>query len=201
LDQLNPTTVNNMPFQGLAPGGLRVLQNQAIFMVTDADIDTDGPGGSKAKDPSWQIGTSLEQRSGVGCDSRIFPGVVLPPAIRSRFGAEIGGFAVVFFENRMAACQVYDSGPTDKVGEISVGLAWSLGIPPVPPSGASQAVRDEIESRAARKGNNVRNLVTVVFPGPGARPAASLATIAQQCAARLQALTGAPNPPVFSPIP
>jgi hypothetical protein len=198
LDGLNFTTVTNLNFDGLASHGLRTLNGQALVTVTDADIDTDGSGGSKLKDPKWQKGTSLEQSPNVGCDSRTFPGVVLPPAVLNKFNIRMGDYAIVFYKDRMAACQVYDSGPDEKIGEISVGLAWALGIPPVPRAGASQQERDEVESLAGRKGNNVHDLVTLFFPGSGNRHPASLQVIVQKSAALLQQLTGAPNPPVFA---
>ncbi len=111
VKSLPQTVVSDLAFKGLARDGLRTLPDGVILMTTDADIDTDGPGGSKAKDPTWGKSTSLEVSDGVGCDSRVFPGVVLPPAIRERLGARTGDFGVVFFKDRMAACQVYDSGP------------------------------------------------------------------------------------------
>jgi hypothetical protein len=126
----------------------------AFLVVTDADIDTDGPGGSKQKDPSWQPETSLKHRNGVSCNSRTFPGVVRTARFRDLFGLKLGDFALVCHDGKVQACQVYDQGQIDKIGEISLFAARQLGgVPPTMD-----------ERTAARAGNFTRNLVTLFFP-------------------------------------
>ena len=193
LQALNPQVQSGMGLAGLAQGGLQIVRNAAgdgaLIMVTDCDIDTDGPGGSREKDPCWLPDTSLHDAAGKPCDSRTFPGVVVPPEITATFGVRMGDFAFVFHEDKAVACQVYDGGPRHKIGEVSVGLAWAAGVPPVPPVGATPQQRDQVESRAARRGNNVRNLVTLIFPGSSPHRAVDTATIQTSANQLLQALT------------
>ena len=193
LQAVSSATDHSIHLLGLAPGGLRIFRNagaiNAILLVTDADIDSDGPGGSHAKDPCWQGDTSLHDSHGVPCDSRIFPGVVVPPVLTSELGVRIGDFAVAFYQDKIMPCQVYDSGPRTKIGEISVALAWALGIPPVPTDMNDRDARAFAEVRAARRGNDVRNLVTVIFPGSGNGKAVDLKLIAETSNARLKELT------------
>jgi len=153
-----------LSFAGLHKGALASFKNptggpDVVAAVTDADIDTDGPGGSRAKDRWWSANTSLRFPSGNSCDSRNFPGVVTPPALRKEYGIEIGDLAWVSWKGKEFGAQVYDSGPTEKIGEISFGLAVDLGI---------YADRSEAtEAKAATKGNDVKDLLTVFFPGSG----------------------------------
>ena len=151
-----------------------------LILVTDCDIDTDGPGGSREKYPFWLPHTSLRDANNISCNSRTFPGIVVPPEIAADFNVRMGDYALVFHADKIVPCQVYDGGPRGKIGEVSVGLARAAGVPPVPPPDATNQQRDEVESRAARRGNNVRNLVTVIFPSSGAGRAQSDNTIQQE---------------------
>lgn len=129
-------------------------QPAAILLVTDADVDTDGPGGSKAVDPDWQSGTSLNFPGPVACDSRRFPGVVRSARLLRSFGLNIGDFGFAAFAGNVHEFQVYDQGDDSKIGEISIFLARQLGT--VPP--------DRDDHWAATRGNNTRELVTLFFP-------------------------------------
>lgn len=153
-----------LSFAGLQKGALASFKHPSggadvVAAITDADIDTDGPGGSKRKDPWWSPNTSLRHPGGASCDSRIFRGVVTPPALRKEYGIAIGDLAWVSRGNKEFAAQVYDSGPGKKIGEISFGLAVDLGI--------YQDRSEQTEEKAAKGGNNVKDLVTVFFPGSG----------------------------------
>jgi len=172
---------SRLSFKGLVMGTLASFANptggpDVVAAVTDADIDTDGPGGSQATDPFWSPNTSLRYPSGASCDSREFRGVVTPPALRQKFGIAIGDLAWVSLGDREFGAQVYDSGPEDKIGEISFRLAVDLGIYPNDSK--------EVERSAARNGNDVKNLVTVFFPGSGngkAMAAEAIEAAAQAC--------------------
>ena len=151
-------------YEGLSNGGLAYFNSQttgliAVTAVTDADIDTDGPEGSKIKDRYWQPHTSLRNPDGSSCDSRTFPGVVIPPGMTNEFGVRMGDFALLCLNGREVPAQVYDGGPSTKIGEISFGAAVDLGIYP--------DRSDAVERRAATNGNDVNNLLTVFFPGSG----------------------------------
>ena len=172
-------------FKGLVPGGLRLFSNgagglRAVTTITDADIDTDGPGGGKSRDPWWLPQTALRWIGGTSCDSRTFRGVVAPPSFGSHYDVRAGDVAYVCWRDRCLATQVYDVGPADKIGEISFGLAVDLGIYP--------DRQPETEKRAATAGNTVKDLLTVFFPGSGGRhalPIADIDAIAKECLAAL----------------
>lgn len=130
----------------------------ALVFTADADIDTDGSGGSRAVDPWWLPETSLRSSAGRSLDSMSFPGIVIPSGIRA-LGARLGDFGVVIWGGIVASAQIYDFGPKDKTGELSVFLARVLGL--VPPN-----VTDR---HAASNAPDVTDVVYVLYPesGPG----------------------------------
>jgi hypothetical protein len=184
--------------KGLSGGQVFVFKNQrgtgiSVAAQTDADIDTDGPGGSKEKDPHWGSGTSLVYANGDYCDSRHFRGVVAPPWLRKEFGVQVGDFAVVSWKGLDLPAQVYDTGPGDKIGEISFGLAVDLGIYP--------NRSPETEKHAATKGNPVTDLLTIFFPGSGQRRAVApdvMEPACQQCLAQWLGEMAPPETKVFT---
>ena len=101
-----------MRLTGMKDGTMIVFKNisggiDAFLMITDADIDTDGPGGSKDIDPSFQPATSLRFANGSHCNSRIFPGVVCSSRLRERpFGLKMGDFAYITFKGKVVPCQI-----------------------------------------------------------------------------------------------
>jgi hypothetical protein len=132
-----------------------------VIAINDADVDADGPGGGKNIDPWWEPKTSLLFPNGFSCNSRQFPGVVIPPALRP-LGVWIGDFGCAIWKDARGVAsiqwfQVYDVGPTRKMGEISLFLGRLLGI--IPPN---QSDRD-----AATKGNDVEDLTLMFFCGSG----------------------------------
>lgn len=186
--------------KGLSGGKIFVFKNQSgtgisVAAQTDADIDTDGPGGSKAKDPSWGSGTSLAYANGDYCDSRHFRGVVAPPWLLKEFGVQVGDFAVVSWKGLDLPAQVYDTGPEDKIGEISFGLAVDLGLYP--------NRSPETEKEAATKGNEVKDLLAVFFPGSGPRRAVEpevTENACQQCLAQWLGEMAPPQAKAFAEV-
>jgi len=157
------TTVR-MPLTGMKDGTMIVFNNDrgiidALVMITGANIDTDGPGGSKAIDPDFGPHTSLKFEDGSDCNSRFFPGVVRSRhLLEAPFGLKMGDFAYVTFNGNVVACQIYDQGPDNKIGEISIFTARQVGgIPQNMP-----------EHRAALTGNFTDELVTLCFPASSA---------------------------------
>jgi hypothetical protein len=153
-------------FWGLS-GKIQVFPNNAALAgATDLDTDTDGPGGSTAVDPCWQGQTSLRYPDGSSCDSRQFPGLVIPSGRGgvtppfARFGLRVGDFGYVSYNGLYMAVQVYDYGPWNKIGEGAERIGRGLGI--IPP--------DRSSHRAADGGYpSVRDLFMLLFPGT--RPA------------------------------
>jgi hypothetical protein len=149
-----------MQLEGLADSAVYTFRSPsgkvlAFFMVTDADIDTDGPSGSIDDDPHFQGETSLRFSDGHSCNSRAFPGVVRSVRLREAYGLKLGDFALLCHNGRIVECQVYDQGRDDKIGEISVFAARQLGG--VPPT--------MTDRQAAIGGNFTDELVTLFFPG------------------------------------
>ena len=182
------TTVR-MPLAGMKDGTMIVFTNDrdvidALVMITDADIDTDGPGGSKAVDPFFGPHTSLKFEDGSDCNSRQFPGVVRSRhLLEAPFGLKMGDFAYITFNGNVVPCQIYDEGPDSKIGEISIFAARQVGgIPQNMP-----------EHRAAVVGNFTKELVTLCFPGSSAdHHAVSNSEIENRAKSCLAALTARP---------
>jgi hypothetical protein len=180
------TTVR-MPLKGMKDGTMIVFKNDrsiidAFVMITDADIDTDGPGGSKAIDPTFGPHTSLKFIDGSDCNSRIFPGIVRSRRLlEAPFGLKKGDFAYITFKGNVVACQIYDQGPDDKIGEISIFAARQVG----------GIAKDMPEHQAARFGNFTNELVTLCFPDSSAENHAvsnsEIESRAKSCLAALRA--------------
>jgi hypothetical protein len=150
--------LNPLKLEGLIFGGVISFDTPKVVILTaDADIDTDGPGCSKAVDPWCLPDTSLRYSGGTSCDSRHFPGIVIPPVLQHQFGCKVGDFSLIVWHGALVACQVYDTGPMKKIGEISIYAGRASGI--VGPN-----VTDK---HAATIGNSVTDCVYVVFPGSG----------------------------------
>lgn len=157
----------------VAPG-----KPQTILFAADADVDIDGPGGSTEVDPYWQGETSLRWPDGSSVNSREFPGIVLPPPVQKQFGAKLGDFGLVIWAGKLCVAQVYDTGPTRKIGEISIFLARDSGL--VKPTTS--------DHHAAVFGNGASDMVYIVFPGSGPGHAVQLAEIEQAAKDRLSQL-------------
>ncbi len=85
----------------------------ALVMVTDAGIHTDGPRGSTKQDPCYQAETSLRypDEDHTSCNSREFPGVVRSVRLRDHFKLKLGDLAYIYYRSKAVACQIYDQGP------------------------------------------------------------------------------------------
>lgn len=160
----NDSRRSAMTFAGLAKdwdpssAGFQIWMKSGIFLIeTDADIDFDGPSDEynpaelKRMDKYWQPETSLRTISGKSCDSRKFSGVVLPPYFTA-LGMRLGDICLVCYNGTIRAAQWYDTGPRNKIGEISYALAGALDI-----------------SNDPTRGNDVRDLITMGFPNSGKR--------------------------------
>ncbi len=152
-------------FQGMWGKGIVTFSGAkpAVLYTSDADTDVDGPGGSKKVDPCWENGTSLKTAAGLSLDSREFPGVVVQSGIQ-HLGVQLGDFTVSIWNGKIVPGQVYDVGPSRKIGENSIYLNRRLGV--VRP--------DQSDRYAAVDGNNVNDVCTLIFPGSGPRHALSV---------------------------
>lgn len=183
-------------YQGLSKDGISYFEKAtggiaAVVTITDADIDTDGPGGSKEIDRFWQPHTSLRDEHGDSCNSRKFPGVVIPPGLTREFGIHMGDFALLNWKDKegnqkQVPVQVYDGGPSAKIGEISFAAALALGIC----KDSTQAG----QKAAATKGNSVTDLMTVFFPGSGSPRAVAPELTAEAVKKCLEAWLGTAAP-------
>jgi hypothetical protein len=155
-------------------GPIVLWPGSAVMWQSDADIDTDGPGGSKAEDPDWLPETSLRDANGRSCNSRTFAGVVVPPQFRTLYGVRTGDYAMVVWNGIAVACQVYDIGPKAKLGEISLCTGKMLGIPKV----------------SGRVGHSKKDIVTIAFPRSGPRVAVFHDTHITECTKLWNKFTG-----------
>jgi hypothetical protein len=181
---LRQASTMRMSLKGLKDSVISYFQDEsgkvdAFVMITDADIDTDGPGGSKHNDPWYQPETSLVFPGGKSCNSREFPGVVRSVRLREQLGLKLGDFAYIYYQGKAVACQIYDQGADDKIGEISIYAARQAGV--ISPTMS--------EAAAATKGNSVRDLITLCFPGScpkhRALPNKEIVARAQECLTKL----------------
>ncbi len=161
----NSGEVVHMPLIGMNNDRVLAFRNtqtqkvEAFVMMTDADIDTDGPGGSKAIDPDYDPRTKLTFSNGASCDSRQFPGIVRSIRLfRNPLGLKMGDYVYICYKGRVVACQVYDQGPDDKIGEISLHAAYAVG-------GLSHEVSEHEAAIGGNFADKNLDLVTVCFPG------------------------------------
>lgn len=149
-------------FWGLS-GKIQIFPgNKALAGATDLDTDTDGPGGSRQVDECWQAETSLRYPDGSSCNSRTFPGLVIPsgrdddPPPFAKYGLRVGDFGYVSYGGLYMAVQVYDYGPWNKIGEGAERIGRGMGIIP-----------SDMSSHRAANGSYpaVRDLFMLLFPG------------------------------------
>ncbi|MDB6079087.1 MAG: hypothetical protein JWO82_2834 [Akkermansiaceae bacterium] len=142
------------------------IQGQDITVVAlnvvrfrgDVDIDADGSGGnaytdSKGKvwkDRYFQAATSLRFR-GKSLNSHTVPYAVVPPAVLVGVPGIVLG-CLVWVTNRKngkrVACVCGDTGPTAKVGEVSIEAARRLGVDPNPVIGGDEDFEFDYEVHA-----------------------------------------------------
>lgn len=127
----------------------------AIAGMTDLDCDTDGPGGSRKVDPWWRPETSLRYRDGASCDSRKFPGIVIPPPL-NKYGLRVGDFGYACYHGLYMSVQVYDYGPDNKIGEAAERVGRGLEI-----------IAATVSSHGAAMGDYppVKDFFILLFPG------------------------------------
>lgn len=144
--------------EGLGPNGVHVAPN-FLDIESDDDIDADGKNASHAEDPDEEGDTSLHWPNGDACDSHVFCGFVLPGHWFEQFGIKLGDYGLVYFAGLWTPAQFYDVGPRSKIGETSIATTKALGQPASP-----------------TRGNSIKALRTIVFPGSGPGHAVDAAT-------------------------
>lgn len=105
-------------------------QKERVFFTGNADIDCDGSGGNPDGDPYFQPDTSLHH-NGKALNSYKERFIVVPPVVCQKTkGVVLGCKARVHYLRRATYCDavVGDTGPSSKVGELSVACAEKLGM-------------------------------------------------------------------------
>jgi hypothetical protein len=129
-----------------------------VLVIDSAlELDTDGWTGDKGN-PNWQSGTSLRYADGTTpLDANQVPYFVLPLPTTwpNAFGASLGDYAAVLFNDRVAFAVFGDFGPRTKIGEGSLELLRRLGQERVRPNGT-------VINAGTEPG-----VLTIVFPGSG----------------------------------
>jgi hypothetical protein len=123
---------------GPLPAGAQTilrLENGALFIQADMDIDTDGSPRATSLDPQFgQLQTSLRYPGIEGqsqfIDSETIPYFVLPLGFAEEHGLELGDIGVVIYMGRHSFAIYADNGPVGKIGEGSIQLARQLGHTP-----------------------------------------------------------------------
>lgn len=143
-------------------------------LVTDNGKRSGNPIIQGAQDPApgfYISTTSLEDETKDRTDPHRYvdaeqiPFIVLPPEVMEKTRAKLGDFAVVVnTKNAQLAFAIFaDQGPAHEVGEGSIALADTLGIPSSPRSGGASG-----------------GVIYLVFPGSGNRKPRTLAEIASE---------------------
>jgi hypothetical protein len=102
------------------------------------DIDADGAGAAWKQDKTGQSSTSLRYSNGDSLDPSQIPFIVIPSGFGDRFpGVKLGDYAAVSYNGKTTFAIVGDYGPRGKLGEGSIALAQSLGIPSDPNKGGT----------------------------------------------------------------
>lgn len=117
-------------------------------------IDGDGSGGNLENDPYFQSDTSLHYQ-GKALNARKDIYIVVPPQIEKAVkGIVLGCQALVVdtMTGKETDAVVGDTGPRNKIGEMSIACAKVLGIPSSPISG----------------GENRRDVTYQIYPGVAA---------------------------------
>ena len=170
------------PLQGLRNGSVTTfgyVPGGGVLAVTDGDNDLDGPPNDRTGwrvDPCGQSQTSLRDIHGVSCNSRVFPGVVISPALE-KLGIRLSDFCLVSYNGAVRSAQVYDIGPTRKQGEFSLFLGRQITLVPA----------DWSDHKAALDGHDPEDVCTLFFPGSGpghALDPAEIVTAAHVCWSR-----------------
>jgi hypothetical protein len=93
-------------------------------------VTSDGPGGSTAEDPAYQLQTTLKYVDGRSVNSRIVPYIALPKINLASDKVKAGDNVIVFntSNGRQAFAVIGDIAPNRNAIDISVALANSLGI-------------------------------------------------------------------------
>jgi hypothetical protein len=116
----------NVPVKEIAtPSG-----GKAVMFTSKMAIDADGSGGLSKTDKTGTDKTSLHYSNGESLNPGTIPFIVVPTDFRQSFPLiDLGDYAAVSYSGRTAYAIIGDHGPRGVVGEGSVALARSLGIP------------------------------------------------------------------------
>jgi len=122
-------------------GKLHTLQDartdgKSTYFKAGASIDVDGSGPSHG-DPHKQNQTSLSLKGGGYPNADKVPYFVLPPGAAKKMGAKVGDLGMIRYNGKMTPAVFADSGPKNRIGEISRNAAQKLGIPDSPISGGT----------------------------------------------------------------
>jgi hypothetical protein len=134
--------------EALANGGMKIVNNKVICAKPWARdivlLDTDNeprvfPGGVIAS-MTWyrHAGTSASDPTAY-VDAETVPYIVVPPVIVQRTAGVVRGCkARVSFRGKSVDCVVADRGPANRIGELSIAAARSIGLPPSPRHGGTE---------------------------------------------------------------
>jgi Fungal chitosanase of glycosyl hydrolase group 75 len=138
-------------YHGLLPDSFKLVDGTphfpsgAVRYESKFDIDADGSG-PKTPGDTFLPDTSLHDAKNKAFNANEYPFAVIPgipnsgPSVQQVGGLSLGDIGIAFFNGKSAAFLYGDSGPAFEIGEGSVDLANSLGIPSNPVKGGMQKI-------------------------------------------------------------
>lgn len=132
----------------LANGGMKIVHGKVICAkpwardIVILDVDNEPkvfPGGIIASITWYRHPGKARSDPSAYVDSETVPYIVVPPIIVQKTAGVVRGCrARATWKGRSVDCVVADKGPSNKIGELSIAAARSIGLPPSPRNGGTE---------------------------------------------------------------
>lgn len=132
----------------LANGGMKIVHGKVICAkpwardIVILDVDNEPkvfPGGIIASITWYRHPGKARSDPSAYVDSETVPYIVVPPLIVQKTAGVVRGCrARATWKGRSVDCVVADKGPSNKIGELSIAAARSIGLPPSPRNGGTE---------------------------------------------------------------
>lgn len=132
----------------LANGGMKIVHGKVICAkpwardIVILDVDNEPkvfPGGIIASITWYRHPGKARSDPSAYVDSETVPYIVVPPLVVQKTAGVVRGCrARATWKGRSVDCVVADKGPSNKIGELSIAAARSIGLPPSPRNGGTE---------------------------------------------------------------